>query len=604
MSIILRQRLAPLVQNFQNGMLSALPVTPTKNQQQYSHYSARSKRNEILERREQSKNVRRMSGDGVVKSPLGPCPKIPNENLVEHVFKNMDNWIEAPAATCAATGRSYTFGMLRMLINRCAQALVGHCGLKPREVIGLLLPNIPEFPIVCHGAIEAGLTVTFVNPLYTPDEIKRQFENAGVKMIVTVPLLLEVATTIGPTLPGYRSTICVGGEDDVSKNIHGLQSLLTAGHESELSGINPRELALLPYSSGTTGLPKGVMLSHYNLVSNLVQGERPEILDPIASNGERHQTLTVLPFFHIYGFNGILNLCLRSGCHIITLPRFSPEDYIKALETYRPTVLFVVPSLLTFLASHPALTSDHLASVELVQSGAAPLSEGQLQQFREKLPRPDVIIRQGYGMTESAPVTFCMPKLTPASKIGTIGIPYPGTETKIVSLKTGEPLGTHQSGELLVRGPQVMMGYLNNEKATADTIDEDGWLHTGDVAYYDEDCYFYIVDRCKELIKVKGNQVSPTELEHLILEIEGIADAAVVGIPDNLAGEVPRAYVVRKPGLNINEEDIQRLVNSKVTHYKKLVGGVKFIESIPRSPIGKILRNELKLHFSQAITRT
>lgn len=537
----------------------------------------------------------RNSSGGVISSPLGPAAKIPNQSLVEYVFKDAEQWMENPAMTCAATGRSYTFGMLRMLINRCAQALLGHCGMKPREVVGLLLPNIPEFAIVCHGAIEAGLTVTFVNPLSTPDEIKRQFQNAGVKMIITVPLLLDVVLTVLPSLQGYKSTICIGGEDDVSKRVHGLKTLLTAECEYDLPGINPRELTLLPYSSGTTGLPKGVMLSHYNLIANLVQGEHPTMVDKTAKDGSPHKVLTVLPFFHIYGFNGILNICIRDGANLITIPRFTPEDYIKALVTYRPTFLFVVPSLMLFLASHPAVKSEHLASVEGVQSGAAPLTEGLLQKFKEKIDRPDVLIRQGYGMTESAPVTFCMPRLTPPSKIGTIGIPYPGTEAKVISLTTGETLGSHQSGELLVKGPQIMMGYLNNEESTAETIDEDGWLHTGDVAYYDEDCYFYIVDRCKELIKVKGNQVSPTELENLILEIEGILDAAVVGIPDSLAGEVPRAYVVRKPDVNINEDDIQRLVNSKVTHYKKLAGGVKFIESIPRNPSGKILRNELRL---------
>nr|XP_023014135.1 4-coumarate--CoA ligase-like [Leptinotarsa decemlineata] len=596
MSVLhLRQKTTLLLQTYQNGILSLLPNAFGKNERQYS-LNTNSKKRTFLKGSERLKRSVRHLGAGIVKSPFGDCDPIPNDNLVEYIFKDMEHHMEEPAATCAVTGRSYNYGMLRMLINRCAQALLGHCGLKPREVIGLLLPNIPEFAIICHGAMEAGLTVTFVNPLYTPDEIKRQFQNAGVKMIVTVPILLEVATTIAPELDGYKSTICIGGEDDISKNIHGLQSLLTAGHESELPGINPRELALLPYSSGTTGLPKGVMLSHHNLVANLVQGNHPALYDKVAKDGSKHKVLTVLPFFHIFGFNAILNTTLRVGGHIITVPRFSPEDYIKALETYRPTFLFVVPSLLLFLATHPAITADHLSSVEGIQSGAAPLTEGMLQKFREKINRDDVSIRNGYGMTESAPVTFLMPKLTPPSKIGTIGIPYPGTEAKIVSLKNGDVLGTHETGELLVRGPQIMMGYLNNEKATAETIDEDGWLHTGDVAYYDEDAYFYIVDRCKELIKVKGNQVSPTELENLIMEIEGIIDAAVVGVPDSLAGEVPRAYVVLKPGQNINEEDVQRWVNGKVTHYKKLVGGVKFIDSIPRNPSGKILRHELKLH--------
>jgi 4-coumarate--CoA ligase len=327
--------------------------------------------------------------------------------------------------------------------------------MKPREVVGLLLPNIPEYIIICHGAIEAGLTVTFVNPLYTPDEIKRQFENAGVKMIVTVPILLEVATTIAPQLQDYRTTVCIGGEDDPSKNVHSLQSLLARGHEAELPGINPREIAILPYSSGTTGLPKGVMLSHYNLVANLAQGDHPALYDLETKDGRRHTVLTVLPFFHIYGFNAILNLSLKNGAHIVTLPKFTPEEYIKTLVQYKPTFVFVVPSLLLFLATHPAVTKEHLSSVESVQSGAAPLTEGLLQKFRQKIGRDDVLIRQGYGMTESAPVALCMPKLTPPSKIGTVGVPYPGTEAKIISLSTGEPLGTHKSGELLVRGPQV-----------------------------------------------------------------------------------------------------------------------------------------------------
>lgn len=586
-----------LTQPNQMGYIGLITLVGSGNKRMFSvNISKAAKSTNPKTQQANAQQLAQIRNFGVLKSPYGHCGPIPNETVVQHIYKEMDKWVEDPAATCAVSGRSYTYGMLRMLINRCAQALLGHCGLKPGEVVGLLLPNIPEYVIVCHGAMEAGLTVTFVNPLYTPDEIKRQFENAGVKMIVTIPLLLEVATTIGPTLQGYKSTICIGGDDDPSKNVHGLMSLLSEGYEADLPEIHPDQLALLPYSSGTTGLPKGVMLSHKNLVANMVQGEHPSLVGNIATkDGKKHTALTVLPFFHIYGFNGIMNICLKLGGHLISIPRFTPEDYLKALETYRPTFLFVVPSLLLFLASHPSVTKEHLSSVEAITSGAAPLTEGLLQKFRQKISNPEVVIRQGYGMTETSPVTFLMPQMTPPSKIGTIGVLYPGTEAKVVSLSTGEVLGSHQTGELLVRGPQVMMGYLKNEKATSEIIDDEGWLHTGDVVYYDEDQYFYIVDRCKELIKVKGNQVSPTELENLIMEIEGIVDAAVVGVPDELAGEVPRAYVVTKPGQNLNEEDIQRFINSKVTHYKKLAGGVKFIQAIPRNPSGKILRNELKI---------
>ncbi|GJQ65039.1 hypothetical protein Trydic_g7193 [Trypoxylus dichotomus] len=476
--------------------LSGLPSMSAGHNNDENHCGKRQQQNIIASRRYSS---------GVVTSSLGNV-KVPNENLVEHVWKNHDKWGDTPAATCAVSGRSYSYSMMRLMINRCAKALIGHCSMKPREVVGLLLPNIPEYIAACHGAIEAGLVVTFVNPLYTPDEIKRQFENAGVKLIMTIPLLLEVAVTLGKSLPNYRTTVCIGGEDDISNNVHGFQSLLMADHQADLPGINPQETAILPYSSGTTGLPKGVMLSHRNLVSNLVQLKHPALLEERDLEEEQDTALTVLPFFHIYGFNGILNVCLKEGIHLVTIPKFTPEDYIKALVEHRPSYLFVVPSLLLFLASHPAVTKEHLQSVKDVTSGAASATEGVLQKFRQKIDRKDIIIRQGYGMTESAPVTLFMPLLTPPSKIGTVGILPPGTEAKIIDLTTGETLGDHKSGELCVRGPQVMNGYLNNEKATAETIDEQGWLHTGDVAYYDEDKYFYIVDRCKELIKVKGNQ--------------------------------------------------------------------------------------------------
>lgn len=537
--------------------------------------------------------IRMASTEKIVHSPFTMDLNIPNMTVPEYIYQNYEKNMDEPAATCASTGRGYSYGMLRMLISRFARALLGHCGMKPGEVVGLMLPNIPEYVVSIHGAMEAGCIVTFVNPLYTPDEIKRQFENAGAKMIVTIPLLLEVAQIVAPQLPGYRTTICVGGDTDEAKNVQGMQELLMADYEAELPKVDPNGIALLPYSSGTTGLPKGVKLTHRNLVANLVQGNNPAISDIL--DDQKEVVLSVLPFFHIYGFNGIMNISMLHGLHLVTLPRFTPEEYVKALMEYKPTSLFVVPSLLLFLASHPAVTQEHLSSVRSVTSGAAPATEGLLQKFREKLGRDDVLVRQGYGMTESSPVTLMMPKLTPPSKVGTCGVLYPGTEGKIVSLKTNETCGPHKSGELLVRGPQVMQGYLNNEKATAETLDNDGWLHTGDVAYYDDEHYFYIVDRCKELIKVKGNQVSPTELENIILELQGVADVAVVGIPDTLAGELPRAYVVRRQGAKVTADEVLEYVNPKVTSYKKLAGGVKFIESIPRNPAGKVLRNELRL---------
>ncbi|XP_044749927.1 4-coumarate--CoA ligase-like [Coccinella septempunctata] len=531
-------------------------------------------------------------GDLIVESPFKGDP-IPNENLVEYILNDLDEQaMEYDSLTCGSTGRSYNYGMINMLIHKFAQAVIEHCQMKPREVIGLLLPNIPEYVIVCHGAMKAGLPVTFVNPLYTPNEIKRQFQNAEVKLIATVPQLLDVALEVGSELIGYRGTVCVGGDDDLGKRVFGLRSLLTADYEVELPGINPRELAIIPYSSGTTGVPKGVMLSHHNLVSNMIQVLHPNIR--IDNDPESPSTIfTVLPFFHIFGFNAILNLSLKLRLHVVTLPRFSPEEYLNCLSTYKPKVLFVVPSLVTFLTENSNVVKEHLSSVENIESGAAPLSSGLMQRFRNKFGE-QIKVRQGYGMTESSPVTLINPKTPLTTKHNSIGVLVPDTFARIVDLSTGDTLGPNKPGELQVKGPQIMMGYLNNEKATRETVDEEGWLHTGDVAYYDDDKYFYIIDRCKELIKVKGNQVSPTELENLLLEIPDISDAAVVGIPDALADEIPRAFIVKKEGSELTDKDVLKYVNARVVHYKKLAGGVVFLDVIPRNPSGKILRNELK----------
>jgi 4-coumarate--CoA ligase len=221
--------------------------------------------------------------------------------------------------------------------------------------------------------------------------------------------------------------------------------------------------------------------------------------------------LSVPPFFHIYGFNGVLNYCIHMGSPLVVIPKFTPEAYIKCLVKYRPRGLYLVPSLLLFLATHPSVTKDHLASIVHITVGAAPASVQVIEKFKAKA-ESDVFIAQGYGMTESSPVTLYSPLVAPNTKVASTGQLYPSTEARIVSLTDGTNLGAMQNGELFLRGPQVMKGYLNNEQATIETLDADGWLHTGDIAYYDSENYFYIVDRTKELIKVKGNQVSAGEI--------------------------------------------------------------------------------------------
>ncbi|XP_024936948.1 4-coumarate--CoA ligase 1 isoform X2 [Cephus cinctus] len=486
---------------------------------------------------------------------------------------------------------------MKMLSSRGAKALLEKVKLKPGNRVGLILPNLPEYPVVVYAAMKAGLVVTFANPLSTTEEITRQFRNAEVQCIMTIPMLLEAALTVARALPNYAATINIGGETDLEKNVLGMQTIFTEEFQVELPEVKSTDIAILPYSSGTTGLPKGVMLSHRNLVANLIQcsySALTNVKHPTPCSQET--VLSVLPFFHIYGFNGILNFLMCHGVHIVTLPRFTPEDYLRCLAEYKPTTIFVVPSLLLFLATHAEVTAKDLSSIRRVICGAAPATKNLIDKFKQKLNHADCTVEQGYGMTETSPVVLYTPQETPVSKMGTCGRLLPSTEARLISLIDGSDITLpHNPGELLIRGPQLMQGYLNDRSSTENSIDVHGWLHTGDVTYYDEDGYFFIVDRTKELIKVKGNQVSPTELEGIILEVTGVADVAVIGVPDTMAGELPKAFIVKHPGAIVTPEIINDYITPKVAPYKKLAGGITFIEAIPRNPSGKVLRNQLKV---------
>lgn len=351
---------------------------------------------------------------------------------------------------------------------------------------------------------------------------------------------------------------------------------------SEPVEVDGDDVVVLPYSSGTTGLSKGVMLTHHNLVANILQTVAA------ADLSEDESYVAVLPFFHIYGMQVLMNSGLYAGATIITMPRFDLEQYLQLNAEHNCTRAFVAPPIVVAMAKHPIVDNYDLSSLEQIFSGAAPLSADVAEEAGRRL---NCEVVQGYGMTELSPVSHLT--VPGGYKPGSVGVTAPGTETMIVDPASGESLGTDSDGELMVRGPQVMKGYLNNDQATADTINDDGWLHTGDIARIDSDGHVYIVDRLKELIKYKGFQVPPAELEALLLTHPDVADAAVIGLPDDEAGEIPVGYVVLKDGAEASEDDIKSFVAGEVASYKQL-RRVTLTDEIPKSASGKILRRVLR----------
>jgi acyl-CoA synthetase (AMP-forming)/AMP-acid ligase II len=393
---------------------------------------------------------------------------------------------------------------------------------------------------------------------------------------VTVPDQLEKATAAAQAA-GVREIFVYGAADGATP----FASLLEAGGAPPQVAIDPAEdVVALPYSSGTTGLPKGVMLTHRNLVANICQ-----YLAVAMREGDR--VMAVLPFFHIYGLLLMMNAPLVRGATVVTMPRFELAEFLRVIQHYRITRAFVVPPIVLALAKDPLVDQFDLSSLEFVNGGAGPLSAELEAACRARL---GCRINQGYGLTETSPVTHAAADHLAAQMPGTIGPAIPNTECRIVDAASGEDLPQGQPGELLIRGPQVMKGYLNQPEATARTIDPDGWLHTGDVARVDDQGALRIVDRIKELIKYNGYQVAPAELEGVLLTHPAIADAAVIGIPDEQAGEIPKAFVVSSAPLT--SEEVTAFVAERVAPYKK-IRVVEFVEEIPESPSGKILRRVL-----------
>jgi len=496
---------------------------------------------------------------------------IPDVALTPFLMDRAVAWGDKPALIDASNGRVLTYREWAESVRRVATALARR-GLGKGEVLAIYSANCIEYAIAFHAVSLIGGIVTTINPLYTVDELRHQLKDAGATFLVTAPPFAGKALEAASTLA--LREVFVFGKAEGATSFDDLIACDDDPPHVEIDAGN--DVVALPYSSGTTGLPKGVMLTHRNLLMNMIQCE-------VLGVTEDDVTLGVLPFFHIYGMVVVMNLTFYQGATVVLMPRFDLEQCLGAMERYRVTYAFVVPPIVLALARSPLVDNYDLSAVKTLFSGAAPISADVAGAAASRL---DCQFKQGYGMTETSPCTH-------ATRVGHepgIGPPVPNTEAKIVDLESGAELGPDEDGEICVRGPQVMKGYLNRPDATAAMIDADGWLHTGDVGHADATGRFFVVDRVKELIKYKGMQIAPAELEALLLTHPCIADAAVIPLADEEAGQVPRAFVVLRT--ETTPEEIHAYVAARVAPYKRL-RSVEITDVIPKSPSGKILRRVL-----------
>ncbi len=500
----------------------------------------------------------------------------------DYVLEHAGEHADVPAMVDTASGAALTHGQLAVLIRRFAAGLQ-QLGLVKGDVLALHSPNTIYYPVILFGTTMAGGTVTTLSPLATPSDIAGQLLDSGARYYVTVSILAPVADA-AVALVAERTGTAI--EVLTIDEAPGHRSALGLLSDAELTPVlfDPaNDVAVLPYSSGTTGVPKGVMLTHRNLATNLLQVETMHRVGP----GDR--AIAILPFFHIYGLAVLVNGTLRHGTTAYVHAKFDLDAFLTSLTRDRITHAYVAPPVMVALAKHPAVDGLDLSHLRIIICAAAPL-DGALQQA--VAARLGVEIGQAYGMTELSPGTHIHTDgaVEPPACVGQL---FPSTQARLVDLATYEDVDPGQPGELWIRGPQVMKGYFGRPGDTDATIDAEGWLHTGDIATVDEDGNWFIVDRVKELIKYKGYQVAPAELEAMLLGDPEILDAAVIGVLDEDGQEIPKAFVVPAPGSGLTEQVVMDRVAAHAAPHKR-VRRVEFVEAIPKAASGKILRRELR----------
>lgn len=523
--------------------------------------------------------------------------KLPDIYIPKHLplhsycFENISKVSSRPCLINGATGQIYTYSDVELISKKVSSGL-NKLGIHQGDTIMLLLPNAPEFVFAFLGASYRGAISTMANPFFTSAEVIKQVKASNAKLIITQASYVDKIKEYA--CENNLKIMCIDSPPEGCLHF----SELSQADEKDMPEveINPDDAVALPYSSGTTGLPKGVMLTHKGLVTSVAQqvdGENPNLY-----MHSEDVMLCVLPLFHIYSLNSVLLCGLRAGTAILIMQKFDIVPFLELIPKYKVTIGPFVPPIVLAIAKSPVVDNYDLSSVRTVMSGAAPLGKDLEDAVRAKFPNAK--LGQGYGMTEAGPVlAMCLAfaKEPFEIKSGACGTVVRNAEMKIVDPDTSISLPRNQRGEICIRGDQIMKGYLNDPESTERTIDKEGWLHTGDIGYIDDDDELFIVDRLKELIKYKGFQVAPAELEAMLLTHPNISDAAVVPMIDEKVGEVPVAFVVRSNGSTTTEDEVKQFISKQVVFYKR-VYRVFFVDSIPKSPSGKILRRDLRTRLA------
>ncbi|MBB6452442.1 long-chain acyl-CoA synthetase [Salirhabdus euzebyi] len=477
--------------------------------------------------------------------------------------------------------KSFTYQQLDTLIKNLAASL-HNMGVSKGDRVALMLPNCPQYPISYFASLMCGATIVQINPMYQPTELLHVLNDTETEVIIVLDQLVPLIEKVKPKT-SLQAIIPVSFENASKFN----ELLQDKGLPLPDVTINPKEdVAVLQYTGGTTGRSKGAMLTHYNIVANTLQSHATSV---VKTELGKERVLTIAPLFHVYGMTSCMNLTFHIGGNLILVPRFEVDEVVKVIEATKPTVFPGVPTMFITLLNHYKENHFDLSFLKTCISGSAPLPVEAIKQFNAL---SGTSVAEGYGLSEASPVTHRNP-IEGVQKPGSIGIPLPNTDARIVDFATGEqtlPVG--EVGELLIKGPQVMKGYWRMPDETAQVI-RDGWLHTGDLAKMDEDGFFYIVGRKKEMIITNGYNVYPIEVEDIIYTHPKVMEAAVIGVPDKVRGEAVKAFVVPKEGQQLKDEEITELCRSHLAAYK-VPRSVEFLQELPKTAVGKILKRVLK----------